>query len=121
MRGGLGNEHGVAPLERLACSDWAHVRPPGLGTALFRSTRSASTSYRCVTFAVGSSIGGGPALVDSGRVLGCVESGRSSSPGGARVAMRVGEVSAVGTGQDLATSEIVQECIETEWHGVEGR
>jgi hypothetical protein len=36
----------------------------------------------------------------------------------------VGEVSAVGAGQDLATSEIVQECcqaIETEAHGVQGR
>jgi hypothetical protein len=59
--------------------------------------------------------------VNSGCALGCVESGRSRSPGGARVAMRVGEVSAVGTGQDLAASETVHQCIETEGHGVKGR
>jgi hypothetical protein len=120
MRGGLGDENGVAPPERFPCSERAHPRPPVFGATLFRSTRGASTSRRGELIAAGGGIGGGPAVANSGCTLGCVESGRSRSPGD------VGEVSAVRTGQDLAASEIVQECCqcidsETEAHGVKGR
>ena len=97
---------------------------PVFGAMLFHFVRGASTSCLDVLFcAAGGSTGDRPVLVKSCCALGCVESCRPRSPGDARVAIRedVGEVSAVGTGQDLSGSEIVQVCcqdIETEAHGV---
>jgi hypothetical protein len=115
MRGGLGNENGVAPPETLPGSKRAHPRPPVSGATLFRSVRGASTSCRGgLICAVGGGIGGVPVIAKSCCALGCVKSCRSRSPDDAPVAMRedIGEVSAVGTGQDLAASEIVQECCQ---------
>ena len=112
MRGGLGSENGVASPERLPGSERAHLPPPVFGATLFRSMRGASTSCQGgLICAVGGGIGDGPAVANPCCALGCAESSRSRSHN-TRVAMRedVGEVSAVGTGQDLAASEMVQEC-----------
>lgn len=127
MRGGLGDENGVAPLEGLPSSERARPCPPVFGATRFRSVRGASTRCRGgVICSVGGSIDDGLVISKSCCALGCVESCRTRSPNVAWVAMRedAGEVSAVGTGQDLAGSEMVQECcqdIEAEAHGVKRR
>jgi hypothetical protein len=122
MSGGLWSENGITTLERVLGSEMAPPGPPVFGAALFRFLRCAR---RGPVYVVGATIGGGPALAKFCCALGCVESCRSRSRD-AWVARRedVVGVSAVGTGLDLAASEIAQECcegIETEAHGVKGR
>jgi len=113
MSGGQRDECRVAPPERLSSCERAQFRPPVSGATLSSSARDARTSCRggliCV---VGGGIGGGPVVAKSCCALGCVKSCRSRSRDETWVAVRedVVEVSAVGTGQDLAASEIVQEC-----------
>ena len=63
-------------------------------------------------------------FVKSGCAPGCLESCRSGSRGGTRVAMSgdVG-VGGVGIGRNIAASEICQDCcqsVESEVHGVKG-
>ncbi|KAF8500352.1 hypothetical protein F5888DRAFT_1681435, partial [Russula emetica] len=88
----------------------ARLGPPVFGATLFRSV--------CC----------GPVFLKSCCALGCVESCRWRSRDAARVARRedvVEEVSTVGTGQDLAGSEIRNEKGEVikwfkEWRGKTG-
>jgi hypothetical protein len=118
----LWDENGVVSPERLPGSETAHLRPPVFGATVFRSVRCASTGCRGGLTCV---IGGGPAATNSCCALGCVESYRSRSWDERAVTREdIVEVSVVGTGQDLAASEIVQECyegIETEAHSIKGR
>lgn len=123
MCGGQGDERSVAPLEGLPGSEGAHLCPPIFGATRFRSVRGASARCRGGLVSVGGGIRDGLVVAKSCCAPGRVESGRTRSRDVAWVAMRedVGEVSAVGTVQDLAGSEMVQECgqdIETEAHCV---
>jgi hypothetical protein len=87
------------------------------GTGLsFRSVRGAG-SRRLIGVA-GS--GSGSVIANPSSALGGAESCRSRDDAGVATRKNVGEVTAAGTGQDLATSEMVQECsqgVETETHG----
>lgn len=115
MRGGRGDEDGVAPPEMPP--EGARLRMPVLGgTGLFRSMRRAG-SRRPIS-------GSGPVFANSSRALGSAESGRSRDDAGVATRKYVGEVTAAGAGQDLAASEMVQERrqgIEIEAHGVKKR
>ena len=115
----LRDESGVAALERLPTSDASRLHLPVFGASRFCAVRGASTGLVVVTLAVDGLIGSGPVFVKSGCALGCLESCRSRSRGGAWVAVR-GDV----WGVDLAASEIRQDrcqSIENEAHGVRGR
>jgi hypothetical protein len=75
MRGGLGDDNGVASPERLLGSERAHLRPPVFGATLFRSVLGASASCRggriCV---LGGGIGDRPVLAKSCCTLGGMKS-----------------------------------------------
>jgi hypothetical protein len=76
MRGGLGDENGVASPERLRGSERAHLRPPVFGATLFRSVRGASTSCRggLIICALGGGIGDRPVFAKSCCTLGGMKS-----------------------------------------------